>query len=286
VTMSGQNLVVSLLGFDRALVSELGARSAGRITGLALWGLFPVVSSGASAAYLVWLSEHHLGAALTIGSAVSALVLNLLRLHNAGSGPAPHHTAKDAERWAPGGGAVLVLGLLGALTAQPLLAGLERSAQRSLVQEHRAELLLNHRSQSAADHVTSDAEVVRHLEQCEFVTLRLALTWQQPARPLALTGLFTALYLGPLLLGHLTHLRPLREYQRLRWEQARGLVLSEELHTQVLVARELARWPVPGAPHLVPWSPLDVLSSAGSALQDAVLQDAVLPGAPSSEVKA
>lgn len=243
--------VAALFGYDRAHLGLLADKDARRVCQLAALSFVPVVLSGVSAGLLVWMSEHDPLWTPLIALFVALLVWNLLRLNNAGGGPAPDHTAGDAERWAPGGGAISVLALLAALSAQPFLAFGFRQTHQAEVNAHRQALMAAH-EKSLADANSEPLSVgaSNSLARCEFVALRLKLLWKDPERPLLLSLAFAALYLSPLLLAQLTHLGALRRYQRLRWSEARSLVLDEEALTQSIAARHLSRYPGPLVCHL------------------------------------
>lgn len=265
--MSMLDHAVSLFGYDRALLERLSPKDARRIRQLAGLGFLPVFGAGGAAALMVWLSERHAFWTPAIGTFIALLVLNLLRLHNSGGGPAPHHTSKEAERWAPGAGGVLVLGLLAVLSAQPWLVWAAEPWHHRAVEAHRAELLATHEAglaralaaASAGGAGTPGSSVVAtvrdespsdSLARCGFVALRLRLLWRSPEAPLLATTALALAFLSPLLLGHLTHLGALRRYQRLRWLDARDLVLAEERATQKAVAELLGAFPGPRVSHL------------------------------------
>jgi hypothetical protein len=75
------------------------------------------------------------GASLTLGATtapvffvvVGLFVLNLLRLHHAGSGYPLHHPIEGIDRWRPAGAAVVVLFVLGAFLTQPMVLLVLRS---------------------------------------------------------------------------------------------------------------------------------------------------------------
>jgi hypothetical protein len=242
---------VSLFGYDRAHLDELAPKDANRLRQLAVLGYVPVLGAGGGAGLLVWMSERDPFWTLAIALFVALLVLNLLRLHNSGGGPAPHESAAHADRWAPGAGGVFVLGALAVLSAQPYLAWASERAHAVEVEAHRGALLEAHRTslaQAGGELEGNGAET--SLARCGFVALRLRLLWREPEAPLLATTALAVLFLSPLLLGHLTHLEALRRYQHLRWRSSRALVLADESVTQQLVARHLAMFPGPVASHL------------------------------------
>jgi hypothetical protein len=159
-------------------------------------------------------------------------------------------------RWAPGPGALGALFLLGVFFAQPILLWGARHSLDPVVAEHRNALLEQHARGSATQgdsdipplHAAGSYE--RSLSRCEFVALRLTELWSTPDRPLGLTALIALILVSPLLLPHLTHLRDVRAYERLRWEKARELVLAEEMSTQHAIAERLARFPEEYSNHL------------------------------------
>jgi hypothetical protein len=89
-----------------------------------------------------------------------------------------------------------------------------------------------------------------NVARCQFVALRLARLWAHPDRTLALTALMSLILVAPTLLPHLTHLRSLRTYERLRWEKARQVVFAAEALTQHAVADRLAAFPQVYVSHL------------------------------------
>jgi hypothetical protein len=109
-----------MCGYDEAIVARLSPQD----------GRFFVVGAVLSlvAAFVPALSMAY-GATLTLGAAtapaffvvVAAFVLNLLRLHHAGSGYPLHHPLEHIDRWRPAGAAVVVLFVLGVFLTQPLV---------------------------------------------------------------------------------------------------------------------------------------------------------------------
>jgi len=107
-------------GYDDAIVARLSPVDA---------RFFVTGSVLSLVASLLPASAVGYGATLTLGAAsapvffvvVFLFVLNLLRLHHAGSGYPLHHPIEGIGTWRPAGAAVVVLFVLGAFLTQPLV---------------------------------------------------------------------------------------------------------------------------------------------------------------------
>jgi hypothetical protein len=107
-------------GYDDAIVARLLPVDARFFVTGSVLSLVASLVPAVSVAY---------GATLTLGPVVAPVffvvvglfVLNLLRLHHAGSGYPLHHPIEGIDRWRPAGAAVVVLFVLGAFLTQPLV---------------------------------------------------------------------------------------------------------------------------------------------------------------------
>jgi hypothetical protein len=107
-------------GYDDAIVARLAPVDARFFVRGALLSLAAALVPAVSMAY---------GATLTLGAwaapalfvVVVAFVLNLLRLHHAGSGYPLHHPIEGIDQWRPAAAAVVVLFVLGVFFTQPLV---------------------------------------------------------------------------------------------------------------------------------------------------------------------
>jgi hypothetical protein len=119
--------ILRLCGYDDAIVARLSRSDARFFVFGAALSIVAAVVPAVSMAY---------GALLTVGPwaapwffiAVVAFVLNLLRLHHAGSGYPLHHPIERIDGWRPAGAAVVVLFVLGVFFTQPLVLLVLRSA--------------------------------------------------------------------------------------------------------------------------------------------------------------
>jgi len=107
-------------GYDDGIVARLSPVDARFFVVGAVLSLVAALVPAVSMAY---------GATLTLGLwsaplfffVVAAFVLNLLRLHHAGSGYPLHHPIEGIVSWRPAGAAVVVLFVLGVFFTQPLV---------------------------------------------------------------------------------------------------------------------------------------------------------------------
>jgi hypothetical protein len=112
--------LLRVCGYDDGIVARLAPVDARFFVTGAVLSLVAALVPAVSMAY---------GATLTLGSwlaplffvVVAAFVLNLLRLHHAGSGYPLHHPIEGIASWRPAGAAVVVLFVLGAFFTQPLV---------------------------------------------------------------------------------------------------------------------------------------------------------------------
>jgi hypothetical protein len=116
----GARRLLRACGYDDVHVARLSRRDARFFLLASVLAVVAAVVCGVSLGY---------GATLTLGAGAAPafalvgtwFVLNLLRLHHAGSGYPLHHPLAGIDRWRPAGAAVVVLFTLGAFFTQPLV---------------------------------------------------------------------------------------------------------------------------------------------------------------------
>jgi hypothetical protein len=239
--MSKQHKSISTwFGYDPAIVAAMPPREQRRLRQLATFSLLPVLVMGLSAGAAAWLVEHSLLVSLLVALFVAIIVVNLLRLVNAGGGAAPHFSEAALGRWAPKPGPLLAIALMAAFFAQPLLVLWHHSAQEPAIAAYRQQLIAAEQA-SLRDVSTreTNSRYRERINQCDFAARRLALLWRSFEGPLGLTAAFCLLLCAPLLLGHLSHLTVLRCYERLRWRAARDRLVQVERATQAAVGKAL-----------------------------------------------
>ncbi len=112
--------LLKLCGYDPAIVVRLGVPDRRFFVTASVLSLVAAVTAGVSVAY---------GAIVTVGVVAAPVlavagflfVLNLLRLHHAGSGYPLHLPIEDIKTWRPAVAAVVVLFVLGVFLTQPLV---------------------------------------------------------------------------------------------------------------------------------------------------------------------
>jgi hypothetical protein len=233
--------IADLLGYDSELLATLPSPLRADLDSLSHAWLVSCVLLGFPMGLALWLVEHSLVLSFLAAFGTSALVLNLLRLLTAGSGTAP-----DLP---------LLAGYRPSLTPQVMLVGLalimSQPAQllhasdevRQAVANHRAELLSSHRAALSDVPEGSEDRFTKEIEACEFVVLRLSLLWKTPQTALLWTLLYVGLVLLPAALARTTYLKASRAYERARYRNAKGVILSMDNATTDAVAQALKAYP-------------------------------------------
>ena len=219
-------VVVGLLaavGYDPLIVVRLPRSEARFFVAASVWSVGAALLAGASLGYGAWLTAGTVAAA-ALAPLTSLFVLNLLRLHHAGSGYPLHLPLELIPAWRPAGAAVIVLFSFGVLVTQPLVLWVQKSRLDADVAAHvAAERVL--RAAAGADDasrvIVSDGLIVR-----------AHVAWNaHPLSSSVLTLLFAALVAGPAFLRR-TRARVLRRYESERWISERMFVDDEWAHCQ------------------------------------------------------
>lgn len=171
--------------------------------------------------------------AVPLGIAGFLFLVNLLRLHHAGSGYPLHLPIEDIGKWSPAGTASLVLFLLGSLLAQPIAFLVLKPRLDAQVAAHIAEERAI-RTQLGVDGTRPPADGV---------ILRANLAWREPAVTGALVAFFAFLVALPALMRRFGA-GAVRAYESERWIRERMFVDDEFATAQDAITNLLK--PVPG----------------------------------------
>ena len=237
--------ILSLLGYDPALLRELSAEHRSALRGGGVVWLLACLILGASIGYSAWLIESATWTSVFIGLAGTILLVNLLRVIIAGGGGKQEHSLLTSEaaarRYRPSLIPALIFGVLAALLSQPAQLAFWPDLDEE-VERHRQELISQHNI--AASDLGTDADYYQEeLEAAGFPIFRLKLIWQQPRRALRLTFLMCLLVLLPSFWSQVVSIGGVRayEWQRCRRTHRTFAQLKREGNEQV--AELLTRWP-------------------------------------------
>ncbi len=237
--------ILSLHGYDRALVSLLSDSERVALRGAGLAWLLACLMLGIAGGYAAWLIRPTLSALVLGGLGVGVLTLNLLRVVTAGGGCQPGNDLQAAEalcrRYRPSLVPALLFVVLAAVLSQPAQIAFWPTLDAE-VDEHRQELIEQH-AEVVPVAAAGDDYYRRQLEAAPFPVLRLKLIWQDPKRALRFTAILCLLVMVPAFWSQVISIRGLRAYQwqRLRrYHQAR-VALDDETHE--LVTPMLSAWP-------------------------------------------
>lgn len=219
------------LGYDPEIVDGLSREDARFFHQAALASLLAALVVAVGTGYGGWLTLGALAApALAIAGAL--FLLNLLRMHHAGSGYPLHLPLEDIAHWRPGATASLVLFLLGLLLAQPVAFLVRRPSLDAQVTAHFSEQRAV-RLQLGIDSPTAPADGL---------ILRAHLAWQAPLPTGALVGLFSLLIALPAVLRRV-RATAVRSYESERWIRERMFVDDEYAAAQEAVSDMLQEVP-------------------------------------------
>jgi hypothetical protein len=189
----------------------------------------------------VWLVEHSLLLSFAVTLGVFALVLNLLRLLNAGSGTAPELALTKGYR--PSLTPMIMLLGLALLMSQPAQLLHVSDSARQAVAVHRQQLLLSHRS--ALSELGQDGEDAfsKEIQECEFVVLRMQRLWDKPQLALLWTLLYVGIAMLPVALARTSYLKAVRAYERVRYRTLGRALRRLDAQAGVAVQAALVRYP-------------------------------------------
>ena len=232
----------ALLGYDEALLAQLGEGEQKQIERVAEAWLLSSVLLAVPIGYAVWLIEHSLALAVLLGAGMLFVVLNMLRLSSAGGGVAPGKPLSDVQTYRPALGTTLVIGMLALMFAQPAQLPLWRTELDPIVAEQRERLAAEHErsSRSAAERDTDGYR--ESLARCDFIVLRLTTIWKQPTRALQLTSFYVLLVLLPTLWARFLALDALRAYALARWRSERTAITAAHAAHERLRSSLLGRF--------------------------------------------
>ena len=133
-------LLASGLGYDPHRVAELPPAQRRALAAVALASVPGVALLAVSAGYGAWLASDVIGLSVAVGLGAGFYLLNLLRVAVAGGGVGPQQPLAIVTTWMPRTVPLLMLGLLGAFFAQPVILGLLTGEQDQRVDELRRAL--------------------------------------------------------------------------------------------------------------------------------------------------
>ncbi len=219
-------------GYDDAIVARLSSVDARFFVTGSLLSLLASLLPAVAVAYGTTLTLGG-GAAPVFCVVVFSFVLNLLRLHHAGSGYPLHHPIEGISVWRPAGAAVVVLFVLGAFLTQPLVL----LALRPFIDADLA-------ARTAAAHaVQQGLGVVDVAAPVHGLIARSHAAWDlHPVGATALSLGFSLVVCAPTLIRR-TGARAVRLYESERWIAEREFVddaWAENLDAVTAILRETA----------------------------------------------
>lgn len=227
--------LLSLFGYDDDLSSQLSLADRQRLGTVAAGWLLSLLLLAVPAGYALWLIEHSLLLAFVTGAGTFVLTLNLLRVATAGGGLQVGSSAEQLRDYRPGLAPAVFVALLGLIFAQPAQLPLNTSWLEPLIEEHREQLVQQHRGRVGDAQETRTPEAYRaELAGCAFVVKRLALLWERPNTAARFSALYCLVILLPAFFGQFVALDAARRYQRLRYRRAMRFVGAE---TRALASR-------------------------------------------------
>jgi hypothetical protein len=212
--------VIQGVGYDPDIVRGLPPGDVRFFRVAAACSLLSAIVIGVGTCYGGWLTIGPIAAA-PLGAAGVLFVINLLRLHHAGSGYPLHLPIEDIERWRPAMTASLVLFLLGLLLAQPVAFLVMKPALDGRV----ATRLAAQRS------IRAQLGVHGGRGPADGLILRAHVAWEQPLPMGALVALFGLIVASPALLRRFGA-GAVRAYERERWIRERMFVDDEHAEAQ------------------------------------------------------
>ncbi len=235
----GVAALLSAVGYDPAIVVLLPRGEARFFVAASIWSVVASFIAGCSLGYGALLAVGW-PAAVVLAPATSLFVINLLRLHHAGSGYPLHLPLELIGAWRPAGAAVVVLFTLGLLITQPLVLLVQKPLlDRDIAARVADERAL--RGLAQPDNGGTDEHAVTVVDG---LIVRGRLAWDRhPLSSSLLSLLFAGVVAGP---AFLRRSRPgvLRRYESERWIIERMFVDDEWAVSQDAITALLA--PLPG----------------------------------------
>ncbi len=238
--------LLSAVGYDPAIVVLLPRSEARFFVFASLLSVAAALLAGVSLGYGGWLAAGAV-VAVPVGLATSVFVLNLLRLHHAGSGYPLHLPLELIPAWRPAAAAVVVLFTLGLLITQPLVLLAQKPVLdkdvASRVADERAVRDAALRRPLAPGQPPVDPADVARLVVSDGLILRGRVAWDRhPLSSSLLSLLFASVIAGPALLRR-TQARVLRRYESERWIIERMFVDDEWARAQDAITALLSPLP-------------------------------------------
>lgn len=217
------------IGYDPEIVDGLSAGHRRFFAAAAVASVVAALIVGLGTGYGGWLTLGPV-VAVVLGVAGFLFLVNLLRLHHAGSGYPLHLPIEDIGKWSPAGTASVVLFLLGVLLAQPV-----------------AFLVLKPRLDAQVAHHIAEQRAVRaqlgvNTETADGVILRATVAWRDPITTGSLVGVLALLVALPALLRRFGA-GAVRAYESERWIRERMFVDDEFAHAQDAITNLLLDMP-------------------------------------------
>ncbi len=236
--------ILSLLGYDRDLLSSISEKHRGSLRGAAASWLLACVVLGAAAAYAAWLVMPGVVAPIVGGTALTLLTINLLRVFHAGGGSTPGRTPHESEvasrRYRPSLIPALVFGVFAIILAQPAQIPFWPELEPQ-VEEHRQTLIEQHAV--AAAELGTDADYYREeLEAAGFPIFRIKQIWQDPKRAVRLTFVILMLVLLPAFWSQLFAIKSVRAYELERSKRTHRNMAALDLDVRQQIDSLLAGW--------------------------------------------
>ncbi len=271
------DLIVIAAGLELDALRHLSGRRRLEAQWLAGLALVPGALTGASAGYVVWLGTSSWLLALVGALGCAALMLNLVRCLNAGTGYSLFDEEAALVKWSPSPWSALLLALLGAFFAQPGLMWADRAVAarveayrvslREQMVEDLARPIRDHVGELRLQHSLRDADpslaTFIHLEEARIASIeqsakerfegegapsllllpRLEAVWSSRWFATTLTLLGALLFSMSFLMRYV-FLTTVREYERYRVSAGQRTVIEHYARTREAQGRMLARFGV------------------------------------------
>lgn len=219
--------MIRSVGYDPEIVAGLSRGDVRFFRVAAACGFLSAIVVGIGTGYGGWLTLGPI-AAVPLGVAGALFLLNLLRLHHAGSGYPLHLPIEDIVRWRPALTASIVLFLLGLLLAQPVALLVLKPSLDVRVAAHVAEQrALRTRLGAEEGRAPADGLIVR-----------AHLAWQDQLPTGVLVAICALLVALPALLRRFGA-SAVRNYESERWIRERMFVDDEYAEAQEAVTNLL-----------------------------------------------
>lgn len=237
--------ILSLLGYDKALLRQLSASDCSSLRGAGVAWLVACLILGLAAGYSAGLVLPGRFSAVVGGVGVGLLTLNLLRVVTAGGGSRRLGTLEQDEAacrsFRPSLIPAIVFGVLAAILAQPAQIPFWPDLEPQ-VEAHRQALIEQH--EVAATRLSTEADYYsEELQAAGFPIFRLKLIWKDPKRAVRLTFIICLLVLLPAFWSQVFSIEGIRAYELERCRRTHGAKDSLESEGRAEVDAILRQWP-------------------------------------------